>query len=88
MNFKPNFSNHKFTKISVDSFIEIYKPNNPQADLKKLRNDILYFRQLKIEGVKCNCGNSLWVIGSAISGKGCFTCITGESDFSNDYEIE
>lgn len=88
MNFKPKFANHQFTKISVDSFIEKYKINNPKEDLMKLRNDILYFRQLKIEGVNCNCGNSIWVIGSAISGKGCFTCITGESDCSNDYEIE
>ena len=88
MNFKPKFANHKFKKISVDFFIEKYKMNNPKEDLEKLRNDIQYFKELKIGGAKCNCGNSLWVIGSAISGKGCYTCITGESDYSNDYEIE
>ena len=88
MNSKPKFANHNFNKISVDSFIEKYKKDNPKEDLKQLKNSILYFKQLKKEGVKCNCGNSIWVIGSAISGKGCFTCITGESDYSNDYEIE
>lgn len=80
--------NFRFKKISVDSFIEKYKSSNPQEDVKKLRTDILHFKQLKTEGAKCECGNSIWVIGSAISGKGCFTCITGESDSTNDFEIE
>jgi hypothetical protein len=88
MNFKSKFANNKFNKISIDNFIEKYRRDNPQEDLKKLREDILYFKQLKIQGIKCDCGNSLWVIGSAISGKNCFTCITGDSDFSRDYEIE
>jgi hypothetical protein len=88
MTFRPTFETYKFTKISVDNFIEKYKMNNPKEDLKQLRNDLLYFKQMKSEGAKCTCGNPIWVIGSAISGKGCFTCITGESDFSNDYEIE
>ena len=88
MTFKPQFSGYKFTKISVDAFIKEYKKNNPQEDLTKLRKDLFYFRQLKKEGSKCDCGNPLWVIGSAISGKGCFTCITGETDCSDDYEIE
>lgn len=47
MNFKPKFANYKFNKISVDNFIEKYRINNPKASLKELRNDILYFRQLK-----------------------------------------
>jgi hypothetical protein len=88
MSFKPKFSNPQFIKISMDSFIEKYKKSNPQEDVKKLRNDILYFRKLKTAGTKCDCGNPIWIIGSAILGKGCFTCITKESDYSNDYEIE
>jgi len=88
MTFKPKFAGYQFTKISVDSFIEKYKLNNSKSDLNKLKKNILYFRQLKKDGVKCSCGNSLWIIGSAVSGKGCFTCITGETDASDDYEIE
>ena len=88
MNFKPGFTAHEFVKITIDHFIEKHKLKNPKEDLKKLRSDLLYFRQLKLNGEKCNCGNPLWIIGSAFSVKGCFTCITGESDFSNDYEIE
>ena len=88
MNFKPKFANIDFKKISIDKFLEKYKFSNPKEDINKLKNSIIHLKQLKAEGVKCNCGNSIWIIGSAISGKGCFTCITGESDYSNDYEIE
>lgn len=88
MTFKPKYAGYLFTKISLDNFIKEYEKANPKDDLNKLRKDLLHFKQLKAEGVKCNCGNSLWIIGSAISGTGCFTCITGETDFSNDYEIE
>lgn len=80
--------NYHFTKIPVDNFIKDFKKKNPKEDFDQLRKDLLYFRQLKKNGVKCNCGNALWVIGSAISGKGCFTCTTGETDSSDDYEIE
>lgn len=39
-------------------------------------------------GIKCECGNDLWVIGSAFIGNSCFTCITGDSFRSDDYEID
>jgi hypothetical protein len=38
-------------------------------------------------GRRCACGAPIWVIGSAEAGYACFTCITGESDPSDDYEI-
>ena len=56
--------------------------------MNRLKKDLLYFKQLKLKGEKCICGNPIWIIGSAISGKACFTCITGERDFSDAYEIE
>lgn len=39
-------------------------------------------------GVKCSCGNDIWLIGSASVGNSCFTCITGESQPNSDYEID
>ena len=39
-------------------------------------------------GLKCKCGQPIWVIGSAEVGFGCFTCITGETYSSGDYELE
>lgn len=88
MNFKPKLGNSKFKKISIDSFIEKHIKSNPGIDTKQLKKDLTIFQQLKRKGAKCNCGNDLWVIGSAFSGKGCFTCITMEMDCSGDYEIE
>lgn len=41
-----------------------------------------------INGVKCSCGNDIWVIGSAAVGNSCLTCITGESEPTDDYEID
>jgi hypothetical protein len=38
-------------------------------------------------GARCECGGPIWVIGSAEVGLSCFTCITGEADPSDDYEI-
>jgi len=88
MIFNPTLGQFDFKKISVDKFIEDYKKINPQSDIKELKNDLLYFKDLKSKGEKCNCGNPIWIVGSAISGKGCFTCITGETNSSKDYEIQ
>ena len=88
MTFRPKYSNIEFNKISVDNFIRKYKLNNPNADIVQLKSALIHFKELRSEGIKCNCGNSLWVIGSALSGKTCFTCLTGESDFSNEFDIE
>jgi hypothetical protein len=40
------------------------------------------------EGARYHCGEPIWVIGSAEAGHACFTCITGEADPSEDYEID
>ena len=43
----------------------------------------------KNKGASCViCGHPIWAAGSAIVGTDmCFTCITGEADDSDDYEI-
>lgn len=64
MTSEAKFEDYKFTKISVDNFIKRYRMNNLREDLNKLRKDILYFRQLKIDGVKCACRNP--IVGSWI----------------------
>lgn len=40
-----------------------------------------------LAGERCHCGEPIWVIGSAEAGHTCFTCITGEVDPSEDYEL-
>ena len=39
-------------------------------------------------GVKCDCGNPIWGIGSAVMSNSCFTCITGEAMPDNDFEMD
>lgn len=88
MSFNPKFANSKFTYISIDKFLQTFKKNNPNENIIKTKQALLYFKELKLNGETCSCGNPIWIVGSAFSGKGCFTCITGESDCSNDYEIK
>lgn len=88
MNFKSKPSKRTFTKISIDKFINLHKKNNPDTDTAALKKSLTHFRKLKLQGQKCDCGNPIWIIGSAFAGMACFTCITGETDCSNDYEIK
>jgi len=76
-----------FTPITIDKFLVKHLKANPEWDAASLKKDLSYFKKLKTDGALCDCGNSIWIIGSAFSGKGCFTCITGEADISDDYEI-
>ena len=62
--------------------------NNPaenKSDLRKRLNSALLDYQ---NGVRCSCGNDIWVIGSAVAGNKCFNCITGERMPTDDYEID
>ena len=76
-----------FIPISVDDYVRDFLKNNPganEADLRmRLRAALHRFRA----GATCFCGQPIWVIGSAEAGDMCFTCITGSSDSSEDYEL-
>ncbi len=77
-----------FKKITFEKYIELHLKHNPtdkRSDLEKnLKNALKDYEN----GIKCSCGNDIWVIGSASAGNGCFTCITGESMPVDDYELE
>jgi hypothetical protein len=88
MNGRPKSGNNIFHKVSIERFVEMHVKANPGADYNQLREDLIHFQQLKTEGMKCACGNAIWIIGSAFSGAGCFTCITNETDCSDDFEVE
>ena len=77
-----------FRPISIDDYIKKHIKNNPgenEKDLKKRINSALADYR---KGIKCSCGNDIWVVGSASVGNSCFTCITGESFPTDDFEIE
>ncbi len=77
-----------FIPITINSYIKKHLKNNPgenEKDLRKRLNSALADYK---KGIRCSCGNDIWVIGSASVGNSCFTCITGESYPTDDYEIE
>lgn len=77
-----------FIPISIKAYIKKHLKSNPgenEKDLRKRLNSALADYK---KGIKCSCGNDLWVIGSAALGNSCFTCITGESYPLDVYEIE
>lgn len=78
----------EFIPIFINAYIKKHlknKPSENEKDLRKRLNSALVDYKKRI---KCSCGNDIWVIGSASVGNSCFTCITGESYPTDDYEIE
>ncbi len=76
-----------FLPISIDNYVKKHLKSNPTENEKDLRDRLNSALNDYKKGVKCSCGNDIWVIGSASVGNSCFTCITGESYPIDDYEI-
>ena len=76
-----------FVPIELSDYVRGFLRNNrgetAGAVTKRLQSALDAYRA----GSRCHCGAPIWVIGSAEAGNACFTCITGESDPSEDYEI-
>jgi len=79
-----------FAPISIDDFIKSYHINNPGEKKSNIREALTNTVEAKKNGTKCmQCGQPIWAIGTAIVGwNGCFTCISGEADNSDDFEID
>lgn len=77
-----------FRPISFDDFVRLHLAANPgeaKAEfLRRLRDAVA----AKRAGERCDCGEPIWAIGSAVAHYACFTCITGVADPSEDYEID
>lgn len=77
-----------FIPISINAYVEAFMKINPKYSRKAILDSLKSALQDYKAGAKCTCGNPIWVIGSALAGNACFTCITGEADPSEDYEID
>ena len=75
--------------ISIEKFVKLFIKDNSGEKYEDVLKRLKETLKRKNEGACCQvCGQPIWAIGSAIGGfDGCFTCITGESDDSGDYEI-
>lgn len=77
-----------FTPISKQEYLALHLINNPSTDEAELRSKLDNTLQEFNAGIKCHCGNPIWVIGSASLGNGCYSCLTGESLPTDNYEID
>ena len=78
-----------FVPISIEEYAELYVKDNPDANKEEIIVALKDAFEAYKRGAKCtNCGNPIWVIGSALAGNMCFTCITGEAFPEDDYEID
>ncbi len=77
-----------FKKISLEKYIALHLKSNSSESKAVIEKTLKKALKDYQKGVKCSCGNDIWVIGSAFVGNGCFTCITGESYPTDDYEID
>lgn len=77
-----------FTPIRLDEYIELHVRTNPGANLAELRKQLDFAIGASRAGALCQCGAPIWIIGSAQAGLGCFSCISGQPNPEDDYEIE
>jgi len=74
--------------ISIDKYVKIHLKKNPAENEKVLRVRIEAALDDYNNGVKCQCGKDIWIVGSASAPFGCFSCITGSDYPRGDYEID
>ena len=78
----------RFTPIALDDYIEKHVRANPGRSREDIKTNLEFAIAAHRAGKRCSCGANIWVIGSAETGLSCFTCITGETYPSDDYEID
>jgi hypothetical protein len=76
-----------FLPIRLDHYVRLSLKSNPGTKEAEVTARLRSALQDYKEGARCHCGSPIWVIGSAEAGNTCFTCCTGESDPSHDYEL-
>ncbi len=77
-----------FAPIKLNEYVKKHIKSNPGTSRKEIETGLKHALKDYKSGVKCDCGNPIWVIGSAVAGNACFTCITGEAVPDSDYEID
>jgi len=79
-----------FAPISLHKYVKLHLKSNAGISRNEIVEALEDTLRVYEQGIGCsNCGNPIWVIGSAFSGfNGCFTCITGEAYPDDDYEID
>ena len=77
-----------FIPVTLERYVELYLEANPSESASAVRARLEAALSDHKAGVRCHCGNRLWVVGAAEAGNSCFTCITGEAVPSSDFELD
>lgn len=77
-------------QVSMEEYADIVVNANNRLNKKQVMEWLKEARERKQNGELCiRCGKPIWAAGSAITGRYmCFSCITGERNDTDDYEIE
>ncbi len=77
-------------QVSIDEYADIVTGANSRLDKKQVVEWLKQALQKKKDGEICiRCGKPVWAAGSAITGRYmCFSCLTGERNDVDDYEVE
>lgn len=75
--------------IPIRDFAKSAAKNNPDMDYNEFADVLRATLKRKKNGAICrSCSQPIWAAGSAMIGTDmCFTCLTGEADDSEDYEV-
>ena len=76
-----------FVPIKLGDYVRLFLKSNRGENAKAVTARLRSALEAYQAGERCDCGEPIWVVGSAEAGHSCFTCITGEADPSEDYEI-
>jgi hypothetical protein len=76
-----------FAPITMPECVALHLRSNPTENADDLTSRLRAALAARLAGDTSERGNALWVIGSAVAGHACFTCITGEAVPEADYEI-
>ena len=74
--------------ITIDDYVKLHLKKNPKENEKVLRVRLEAALGDYKNGVKCQCGKDIWIVGSASATFACFSCITGKKHPLGDYEID
>jgi hypothetical protein len=77
-----------YIPISIGDYLKEYLESNPGVNEKVLRIRLETALDDFHRGIKCKCGNDIWVVGSAFSVNKCFSCITSKDHPAGDFEID
>lgn len=77
-----------FIPIKLEEYAKLYVKSNKGESAGEVTANLLDALRAYKNGIRCECGNPIWVVGSAVAGYACFTCITGEAYPDEDYEID